>query len=304
MCGLFGMILPHRYPTDLLHRGQALSYLGELAEERGPDAAGIAARFTHPLPEPDRWLLEKTSGPFRRLSRTGWLAGRLMTATTALGHTRWATQGSLTLTNASPACAGHLYCTHNGDLDIDTIPHRPHNLPTACTDSAVLFAALATAHRSRVNVRRLETILSQMQGRAALAWADTRDETGRVWLARAGLSPLAIARDVDGGLWWASNPAWLRKLSTAFALPLRSIDLLPEGTLLSASPLQASVRVQVRARFKPTIRARDQRLLPGAVWRNFTSNDRHNDLAVMRHRVIPRPAHPDDLAVRYPARAR
>jgi len=97
---------------------------------------------------------------------------------------------------------------------------------------------------------------------------------------------------------------WLRKLSTAFALPLRSIDLLPEGTLLSASPLQASVRVQVRARFKPTIRARDQRLLPGAVWRNFTSNDRHNDLAVMRHRVIPRPAHPDDLAVRYPARAR
>ena len=137
-----------------------------------------------------------------------------------------------------------------------------------------------------------------------MAWADTRDETGRVWLARAGLSPLAIARDVDGGLWWASNPAWLRKLSTAFALPLRSIDLLPEGTLLSASPLQASVRVQVRARFKPTIRARDQRLLPGAVWRNFTSTTATTTSPSCATASIPRPAHPDDLAVRYPARAR
>ena len=111
MCGLFGMILPRRYPTHLLdptqplNRGEALTYLGELAEERGLDAAGIAARFTHPLPEQDRWLLEKTSGPFRRLSRTGWLAGRLTTATTAICHTRWATQCSGTLANTSPAGA-------------------------------------------------------------------------------------------------------------------------------------------------------------------------------------------------------
>ena len=42
MCGLFGMILPHRYPTDLLHRDAALAFLGVLAEERGRHGAGIA----------------------------------------------------------------------------------------------------------------------------------------------------------------------------------------------------------------------------------------------------------------------
>ncbi len=41
MCGLFGMILPHRYPTDLLRRDAALAFLGVLAEERGRHGAGI-----------------------------------------------------------------------------------------------------------------------------------------------------------------------------------------------------------------------------------------------------------------------
>ena len=45
MCGLFGMILPHRYPTDLLRRDAALAFLGVLAEERGRHGAGIAAKL-------------------------------------------------------------------------------------------------------------------------------------------------------------------------------------------------------------------------------------------------------------------
>ncbi len=322
MCGLFGMTIPRRYPTELLHRGDALTLLGELAEERGLDAAGVAARFhpnnggaisaarrsfahgEHVSLQQGQWLLEKCSGPFRRLARSGWLSGRLATAVTVIGHTRWATQGGLSVLNASPALTGGMYCTHNGDLAIDTIPYRPTRISPSSTDSAVLFAALATANRGRVNIRRLTAILTQMQGRAALAWADSRDDTGRVWLARAGLSPLAIADDVDGGLWWASNPAWLRQLSHTYGLPLRGIRLLPEGTLLSATPLQTTVRVTVHARFKPTVRPRDQRLLPGAVWRNFTADDQIDDLAIMRHRIAPRQLPFEPLpAHRLPARA-
>ena len=126
-------------------------------------------------------------------------------------------------------------------------------------------------------------ILSQMQGRAAVAWTDMPDE--RVWLARAGLSPLAVAHDVDGGVWWASNPEWLRLLSTIFDLPMRRIGLLPEGRLLSLTPQQWQVKVTVHAQFKPTVRRRDLRLIRGAVWRNFTPADRRDDAEVMRHRV-------------------
>ena len=148
MCGLFGMTLPRHYPAGLLDRGDALTYLGELAEERGLDAAGVAARF---LPGPDTlgsstrpsfaqaehvslqsgdWLLDKCSGPFHRLGRSGWLADRLASAVTVLGHTRWATQGALDVANASPTAVGGLYGTHNGDVDIDTIPYRPGTNPS------------------------------------------------------------------------------------------------------------------------------------------------------------------------------
>lgn len=286
MCGLFGMTLPHRYPTDLLDRGQALTLLGELAEERGRDAAGVAARhLLDGRDAGDGWAVAKSIGTFRRLARSFHLAGWLSQAQAVLGHTRWATQGDLGKQNASPARAGQLLCTHNGDLDTSTIPYRPGQIRRTDTDSAVLFAALATAHGDRVNVRRLTKILTDMQGRAALAWTDRRSG-GRIWLARAGLSPLAVGDDIDGGFWWASNPAWLRELSDIFNLPFRSIRLVSEGTLLSASPLQQRVKVTVHARFKPTVRASDQRLVRGAVWRNFTPADQMDDLAVMRHRTV------------------
>lgn len=160
MCGLFGMTLARNYPTHLLDRGAALALLGELAEDGGRDAAGIAARYG-----PERWTLGTVAGPYRQLSRRPGFNRRLASAQTAIGHTRWATQGSLDVANASPTRAG-----------------------------------------------RIVTILSRLHGRAALAWTDTaytdrHGAGGRVWLARAGLSPLAVGGDVDGGLWWASNPA-------------------------------------------------------------------------------------------------
>jgi glutamine phosphoribosylpyrophosphate amidotransferase len=305
MCGLFGMILPHRYPTDLLRRDAALAFLGVLAEERGRHGAGIAALLPTADQPDGRWVVKRHPGTFTDLIGPRRLRG-LVNATAAIGHTRWATQGAITMANTSPLQAGSLLGTHNGDLDVDTIRHAPAPLdPTwgpypSWTDSRVVYDALATAHtRGRVNTRRLVTILSGMRGRAALVWTDTADTTargtGRVWLARAGLSPLAIAHDVDGGLWWASNPEWLRRLSCTFGLPLRNIELLPEGVLMSATPQQSRIKVTVHARFKPTVRHQDLRLVRAAVWRNFTPADCRDDGAVMRHRVVgaglSRPTH-------------
>lgn len=303
MCGLFGMTLPHYYPTHLLDRGAALALLGGLAEDRGRDAAGLAARHV-PLDSPERWTVDKVAGPFRRLTQRPGFSQRLVSAQTALGHTRWATQGSLDIANASPARAGSLLCTHNGDVDVDTIPYAPaHSSRTATdptgTDSAVLFAALATAHRGHVNTGRIVTILSRMHGRAALVWIDT-DPThnqrtnnarasGRVWLARAGLSPLALGVDVDGGLWWASNPAWLRHLSRVFGLPFAFLQIIPEGTLLSATPHASTVKLTEHGRFKPTVRSLDQRLAASAVWRGFGPADQRHDQARMFHRIADLP---------------
>lgn len=133
------------------------------------------------------------------------------------------------------------------------------------------------------------TILSGLHGRAALAWTDTSQAGGRVWLARAGLSPLTVGRDVDGGLWWASNPAWLRLLSHALDLPFVSLQIVPEGTLLSGTPNASTVKLTEHGQFKPTVRPLDQRLASTAVWRGFDPADRHNDQARLFHRIAARP---------------
>ena len=293
MCGLFGMTLPRHYPTDLIDRAEAVALLGELAEERGRDSAGVALRLGDQAPAEEAWQVSRTLGPFRRLTARRRLMMQLRSAGTVLGHTRWATQGRVDLSNASPLAVGTLLATHNGDVDPDTVPHRQ-----ACTgvraddadsrdrtDSEVLFGALATAHRNRVSTARLVQILTLTRGRSALAWTDTARSGGRVWLARAGLSPLAIAHDVDGGLWWASNPDWLRQLSRDLQLPFRRLTLVEEGTLLSATPMASHVRLVGHASFKPTVSARDARMLDVAVWRGFSQHDRDRDQVLLRHRV-------------------
>lgn len=291
MCGLFGMTLPRHYPTDLTDRADAIALLGYLAEERGEDSSGVAVRIANPARHEETWQVSRTLGPFRRLSSRTRLMTQLGVAHTVIGHTRWATQGRVELANASPLAVGTLLATHNGDVDPDTVPHRQH-VTSDSTDSEVLFSALATAHRDRVSTARLVQILTLTRGRSALAWTDTARPGGRVWLARAGLSPLAVGQDVDGGLWWASNPDWLRQLSRELALPFRRLTLIEEGTLLSATPMATQVRLVEHASFKPTVRARDARLLDIAVWRGFSQRDRASDRVLLRHRVA-QPALPD-----------
>src|SRR2546429_53101 len=60
------------------------------------------------------------------------------------------------------------------------------------TDSEAIFRALAGAGDAAARVR----VLAALRGRAALAWAD-RARPGRVLLARAALSPLAVGIDEE-----------------------------------------------------------------------------------------------------------
>jgi len=271
--------------------GTALRVLGGCAEERGRDAAGIAVL--------DRggntWSVRKTLGPFRHLNRAHRELDRLLRgALIAIGHTRWATQGGRGLAQASPISVGSLLGTHNGDLDQATIPgHAPcrSDLPVGAgretwTDSDRLFAVIAAAHaRRRGLTDQLVTLLSSVHGRAALAWTDTNRHDHRIWLARGGLSPLAVGVDSHGGLWWASNPAWLRDLGDVVHVGIH-ITLLAEGSLRSDVPRQHHVSCVPLAEFKPTVRHRDEAIARTAMWRGSCPADRVDDTTLLRHRTI------------------
>jgi glucosamine 6-phosphate synthetase-like amidotransferase/phosphosugar isomerase protein len=191
----------------------------------------------------------------------------------ALGHTRWATQGTPDrLVNAAPLLVGSLVGTHNGDVEAADLRAR-FALPPALggTDSEVIYQALAAGNPP-------VEVLRALHGRAALAWVD-RAAPGRLHLARAALSPLCVAVDVEGNTYWASNPAWFRTLERDTRVCLRSVVLIREGTYLTVED-----GVMRSVAFVPTARPGDLRM-PDKVWLGFDAADRERDFAQRRHRV-------------------
>jgi asparagine synthetase B (glutamine-hydrolysing) len=296
MCGLFGLL---RSPlaTDPGPASDAFVVLGTLAEERGRDSAGIAllsGRPVHPgdhrddadHPDGAECRVVRARGGFSGIWHPDLLAP-LDASPVALGHTRWATQGSpYEPANASPQLVPGLetgiVATHNGDIDAGALRER-YVLPpaTGTTDSEPIFQLLA-ARRTTAGIAEA---LASLVGRAALAWVD-RARPGRVHLARAALSPLAVAVDTELNLYWGSNPRWFREIERHTGVRFATVVMLREGTYLEAGLVRGHPRVLARATFTPTARSWD---LDDRVWTGFTQADRDRDRATLRHRVAPSP---------------
>jgi glutamine---fructose-6-phosphate transaminase (isomerizing) len=105
MCGIFGYVgVEDEAPERVLAGLKKLEY-------RGYDSWGIAARERASIPS--RLLVEKHVGKIGEAT-TSLPAGRV-----ALGHTRWATHGGVTQSNAHPHldCQGRLAIIHNGIIE-------------------------------------------------------------------------------------------------------------------------------------------------------------------------------------------
>lgn len=282
MCGLFGLLrdLRAEHPE---WASDAFVALGMLAEERGVDSAGVAlfgpaSPITVVTPTVQGDVTDggcrvvKGRGRFSDVWRPDLLPD-LDRAPVALGHARWATQGAPDrLVNAGPLLVGRLAGTHNGDVEATGLRSR-FALPPAAggTDSEVIYQALAAGHRP-------EEVLGALHGRAALAWVD-RARPRRLHLARGALSPLCVAVDEEGNVYWASNPGWFRTVAQVTHVTFRSAVMLREGTYLTienAVPRTAS--------FVPVVRPCDL-LLVDKVWLGFSRADRERDHAQRRRRV-------------------
>ncbi|GLY83858.1 class II glutamine amidotransferase [Actinoallomurus iriomotensis] len=282
MCGLFGL---YRSPgaTHPERASDAFVALGMLAGERSADSAGVALfgrpgtiNVETPTVQGDvtdgGCRVVKGRGTFLRVWRHDLLAG-LDAAPVALGQVRRATQGRPDrLVETGPLLVGALTGTHSGDVDAAGLRARFATPPAAGdADSEVIFQALAAGHRP-------ENVLSALHGRAALAWVD-RTRPGRLHLARGALSPLCVAVDAEGNLYWASNPDWFRRVERDTSVRFRSAVLLREGTHLTVEG------DEVRGtEFVPTARPGDP-MMPDRVWQDFTTADREHALAQRRHRI-------------------
>jgi glucosamine 6-phosphate synthetase-like amidotransferase/phosphosugar isomerase protein len=294
MCGLFGLLrCPDAAHPD--HASAAFVLLGVLAEERGTDAAGVALLRRRPgagaAPQGCARYADVRFGGVRIVRARGrfsalWrpaLDDDLDRAALAIGHTRWATQGGRGLAAASPLVAGTLVGTHNGDVDAAALRRR-FGLAQGPggTDSEAIYQALARSGGTKAQVKALAVLT----GRAALAWAD-RAQPGRVFLARAALSPLTVGIDAESNLWWASNPQWLRVAESETGIRFTRMMLVAEGTYAVLAAGRPPRMLALR-RFTPAARPGDLRS-PG-VWRGFTAADlaRAHEPVMIRHQVARR----------------
>ena len=105
MCGIVGFTGPQQVAPVLLEGLKRLEY-------RGYDSAGIAVEYEGKI------RTEKCSGYLENLVKMTD-GGKTMPGNCGIGHTRWATHGAPTVTNAHPHISndGHFAVVHNGIIE-------------------------------------------------------------------------------------------------------------------------------------------------------------------------------------------
>ena len=179
MCGIFGYIGNER-AYDIVKAG-----LHKL-EYRGYDSCGIC------LQSNNKFAITKAIGS------TEELPGDLSKSTVGIGHTRWATHGNVTITNAHPhtSSCGSVVIVHNGVIEnSEIIKTRLHNFKCKSdTDSEVLANLIASHYMSDLN-KAVENALKEVRGSYGIAVMH-KDHPNTIICAKRG-SPICLGVDTD-----------------------------------------------------------------------------------------------------------
>lgn len=121
-------------------------------------------------------------------------------ATTAILHTRFATQGSPdNQSNNHPIPRGKIVLTHNGHISNDKELFKQLGVPRVAQVDSEAVAALIAFSKDKP-----WQALTEVYGTAALAWI-TANDPRNLHLARLNSSPLWIAQSNTGSLFYGST---------------------------------------------------------------------------------------------------
>ena len=102
MCGIVGILGKQPVALSIVEALRRLEY-------RGYDSAGIATL--------ENGEIERRRAPGKLRNLEERLRESPMMGVTGIGHTRWATHGAATETNAHPHTAGDVVIVHNGIIE-------------------------------------------------------------------------------------------------------------------------------------------------------------------------------------------
>ncbi|MFQ5532496.1 MAG: glutamine--fructose-6-phosphate transaminase (isomerizing) [Candidatus Methylomirabilales bacterium] len=224
MCGIIGYVGPQKVVPVLLDGLKRLEY-------RGYDSAGVAFLQKGEL------QIHRSVGKIKDLENTLW--GRDLGGDIGIGHTRWATHGRPSETNAHPHvdCTGEIVLVHNGIIENylslkEKLTAEGHRF-TSDTDTEVIVHLIEKYLEGDLEeaVRRA---LREVSGAYAIAvmWKGDPD---RIVGARCS-SPLVVGLG-DGEFLVASDiPALLSHTRNVLFLEDHEIAVVSrEGAMITAS---------------------------------------------------------------------
>lgn len=218
MCGIIGFI-----GNDALNG--ILNGL-ELLEYRGYDSAGFAIRRAgESLPE-----IHKCQGRVKDLREISPKTGDY---TCGIGHTRWATHGGVSDTNAHPHRVGKVTLVHNGIVENYKELSEEYEVEDQLvseTDTEVVAALLNKFYKGDPNEAIRRTV-KKLKGTYALVVMF--DDIPDTIYATRNVSPIVVAKNEELTI-LASDPAALYEYSKEFFV-------LDEKCILKATKAQDSV---------------------------------------------------------------
>ena len=232
MCGIVGFTGKHQAAPILLDGLSKLEY-------RGYDSAGIAVRDGSSLAE----VVKSTGKLINLYEKTD--GGNVLTGTCGIGHTRWATHGVPSQTNAHPHVSGN--CTGSGSGVVESDVVGVHNGIIenyaelkeklmkkgyqfySQTDTEVVIK-LVDYYLKKYNLGPIDAIAKTMvrvRGSYALELM-FKDYPGEIWVARKD-SPMIIGI-ADGDTYVASDvPAILKYTKNVYYIGNHQMAKLTPG---------------------------------------------------------------------------
>jgi glucosamine--fructose-6-phosphate aminotransferase (isomerizing) len=192
MCGIVGILGREPVAGALVDALKRLEY-------RGYDSAGVATL------ENGRLARRRAEGKLRNLEAR--LAREPLAGTSGIGHTRWATHGRPTESNAHPHATDRLAVVHNGIIENfrelrDELERKGAKFGSDTDTEVIAHLVTEELADGRSPAEAVEAVLPRLRGAFALAFLFTGEDDLLVG-ARKG-SPLAIGYG-DGEMYLGSD---------------------------------------------------------------------------------------------------